>query len=309
MFDWLISGGASLISGLLGMGSEKARDKENAKRVREANERNEKRVQDMNADVRARADAAANLPIIVNQQGGVNVSEMMKGAEAAGFNPVTWLRNGAMAAYSTTSQQTWNSHAMDAALAGSEIFQESAPAMSTARGPGEVLGSALQTGASAWVAEAQQQRQDSFQLALMDMQLQGANRAGNVGPRSGYVPTAFLGGNGATSSGSAVLSSNPGWSGVNAPPGWMNTDTDKLSPRYGGAEAVEGWGMYLRERLLPGIMHDIGMPASAADEFQPVTDYWNKTVKPWWSKQMPALGGITAPPGYSRPSDWSEPIL
>lgn len=283
MLDWLVSGGASLIGGLFSMSSQKKRDRANAEAARKANEANEARVNKMNADVRARAERAAAVPIVTNQQtsGSVDVAGMMAGAEAAGFNPVTWLRNGGMQAYAKTSSssQLWNSQLMDAALAGSTIFQESAPPMQTAQGVGEVIGNALTTGASAWVNEASQERQNQFQMAMLGAQLQGANRSGSGSGRSMYVPTAFLGGSHNTANNSAVLSSKPGDGNFTAWP-WMGTPHQLLESEYGEMPEYEGSSRYFRERLLPATVDAIGVPRDHAKEWQPVVDYYNKTLVP-----------------------------
>lgn len=210
MLGALISGGASLISGLFGMSSAKKRDRENARRQAESDARNEARVDAMNKDVRARAERAAAVPIITTSKstGSVDIAAMMAGAEKAGFNPVTWLRNGGMQAYAINNnvQTTENSQLMDAALAGSTLFQGSPPTPSTAPGIGEVIGNALTTGASQWVREAEQDRQNNFQMQLLNAQLTGAQTRGAGGSRSFYTPTAYLTGtNVKTARNSAVL--------------------------------------------------------------------------------------------------------
>lgn len=249
--DWLVSGGISLLGGLFSSMGQKSRDKKNAEAARKANEANEARVTKMNADVRRRAERAASVPIVTNQQtaGSVDVKGMMAGAEAAGFNPITWLRNGGMQAYArtTSSSQVYNSQLMDAALAGSTIFQESAPPLSTAQTTGEVIGNALNTGASAWVNEASQERQNQFQMGLLQMQLDGQNKPGAYsGRRSGYVPTAFLGGSHTTANNSAVLAGGTGdaFKWVSGPNGTYMVPNQEVLPSP---------ELYLSAALMPWI--------------------------------------------------------
>lgn len=293
--DWLISGATSLIGGLFSSMGQKSRDKKNAEAVRKANEANERRVTEMNADVRRRAEKAAAVPIVTNQQGSVDVKAMMQGAYDAGFNPATWLRNGGMQAYAKSSTQVWNSQLMDAALSGSTIFQESMPPLSTATTTGEVIGNALTTGASAWIAEAQQERQNQFQMAMLNAQLEGANNANSTRGRSGYVPTAFLGGGYRDPKGSAVLasSSNPGGR-ADGPSAWKKVvGADGHEYFVPDQNVMPDAELYITPALMPWINPaDSGHPSTA---FKHAGDYiirdWNEfwkdapTSNPWMSPQ------------------------
>lgn len=242
MLGSLIAGGASLLSGLGGLFGGRKRDKENAARQQanddfnqletaKYNHLNRADVIAMNAAVRARAEKAAKVPIVTTTQHGKVVTKdsgftentthsagrvdwktMMADAEKAGFNPVTWLQGGAMAAYtrlgastvrrsastSTTTQgddvtTVTGSGAMDAALAGQYIpspalFQKGTPAQSTAPTIGEVLGNAISAGASQFVSDLGVRNSENFQREMVNQQLQGVNRSGIGGGRSFYVP-------------------------------------------------------------------------------------------------------------------------
>lgn len=235
----LIGGAASLVGGLFGKSSADKKDRQNARNQQKNDEANRKRVEAMNADVRARAEAAAKVPIVtttsgfdksrVITSGSVDIAAMMAAAEKSGFNPVTFLRNGGMAAYAKSvtdtdrkygeTQTVTGAHAMDAALAGQQIFQSAAPYQNQAPGYGEVFGNALTTGANLWVQDYNQKQQNAFQMQLMNAQLAGNNRAadrraasGGNSPRGGgsgfgTVPKAYLTGSYETAAGVASLAS------------------------------------------------------------------------------------------------------
>lgn len=241
----LISAGASLASGLLGASSAQSARQKDLRDQDFRNQLNRGIINNMNADLRRRAEAAAQVPIVttnvtdgwdnttVTTSGSVDIAAMMKAAEASGFNPVTFLRNGGMAAYAKTvsdSQRKYNetststttgSNAMEAALAGSTIFQYgAAPSHQGLPTTASAFGNAITAGANQWVADYNQQQQNDFQMQLMNAQLAGNNQAAssrargmggngnsNYTSRSGSVPVANLGGSVNTSKGSGALSS------------------------------------------------------------------------------------------------------
>lgn len=205
----LITGGASLISGFLGMKGKEDQRKKDLRDQATRNQLNYDLIAAMNADVRARAEAAAKVPIVTTgsdvSTSSVDIAAMMKGAEASGFNPVTFLRNGGLAAYAKSTrnytESVTGSRAMEAALAGSEIFQHgAAPSQMSVPSMGEVFGNALTTGAGQYVSDMNQQQQNNFQMQLMNAQLQGNNRraaqyqatGGKYGTRFGDAPKAYL---------------------------------------------------------------------------------------------------------------------
>lgn len=180
-----IGAGASLIGGLIGQSSKKKQEERNIRDQRNTDAANHRRVVEMNADVRRRAEAAAAVPIVTSGweriASSVDVEGMMAAAEKAGFNPVTWLRNGGLAAYARTSrdysESVTGSRAMEAALAGSEIYQQGQAYQRTAPTQGEVFGNALAQFGSGVSEFLTQQQQNAFQMQLLNAQLQGNNRA------------------------------------------------------------------------------------------------------------------------------------
>lgn len=206
----LIAGGASLISGLFGRSSAKKQAKKEEAAIRAANEVAVRQADDMNRSARLRAEAAALVPVQSERenattsvsQGGVDMAGFMAAAENYGFNPLTFLRSGALSLFARTESAThsvdWEcttgERAMDAAQAGQYIPQLS-PVISQTKVPGmgEVFGNALNTGVNQYLGDAQ--RQQDFQNDMMLAQLRGANRyAGAPLSRSFYGPAAFSSG-------------------------------------------------------------------------------------------------------------------
>lgn len=238
----LVSAGSSLIGGLLGKAGKEDQRKKDLRDQAVRNQLNFDLIASMNADVRARAEAAAKIPIVtttegydnstITSTGSVDIAAMMKAASDSGFNPVTFLRNGGMAAYAKTvtdnqrkyseTQTVTGAHNMDAALAGQQIFQHgAAPSQMSVPSTGEVFGNAITSGANAWLQNYNQIQQNEFQSKLLDAQLAGNNQAAaqrargmggsgnsNYDPRrSGNVPQAHLNGDYSTGKGNAAMSS------------------------------------------------------------------------------------------------------
>lgn len=240
MLGALISGGLSALSGLFGRSRAK---KENAEAQRRADA--------MNADVRARAEAAAKIPVVTTSESSnsVDMDGFMAAARDHGFNPLTFLRSGALSLF-TSSKETNSvsgSMNMEAALAGQYV-----PQLSSVPSVGEIVTGGLSTAFSQWSAERSQQQQNQFQLDLVRAQLEGVQGSSYRGSRSFNVPTATMSGGTRTGSGTAALAEtatvyrNPGdklcfW-------GWcMGTDSgtssaEDIETRYGDV-AQEAWGI------------------------------------------------------------------
>lgn len=233
----LIAAGTSLLSGLFGRSSAKKQAKKEEAAIRAANEKAQEMAAQMNREARARADAAALVPVQTEKahaesqlsrsstSGGVDMAGFMAAAKDNGFNPLTFLRSGALSLFAksdTVSETilemedwacTTGERAMDAAIQGQYIPQLS-PVISSTKVPGigEVFGNALTTGANQYLSDLSQQQNNQFQMDLLNRQLAGANQRGAYnGPRSGYIPQAFLTGGSATSAGPGVGGSTPAY--------------------------------------------------------------------------------------------------
>lgn len=254
----LIGAGASLVGGLFGKSSAEKKDRQAARAQAANDERNRSIVDFMNNDLRRRAEAAAAVPIETYRKGWetgttitkgeVDMAAFMKAAESNGFNPLTFLRSGALGLFakSRTDQTTnfedktsvYNSQLMDAALAGGNIFQYSQPLQKTAPGYGDVFGNALTAGANAFVQGLNQDQQNQFQMKMLNAQLEGVNRAartaaagGNSPRRSGYVPTSVTAGSQTEQGGGAFSNS--------LPPIWLNGFLVDQDPKTTSAQALE----------------------------------------------------------------------
>lgn len=216
MLGAAIAAGASLISGLFGRSSAKKQAKKEEEAIRRANDQATALAQQMNKEVRARADAAALVPVqtskehaeggVSSTRGGVDMAAFMAAAEDYGFNPLTFLRSGALSLFATSETEdvrwsddficTTGESAMEAALSGQHM-PSLQPVIASTRVPGvgEVLGNALQAGTNQYLSDMSQDQQNAFQMDLLNRQLAGSARPGSYsGPRSAYVPTASLNG-------------------------------------------------------------------------------------------------------------------
>lgn len=191
----LIAGAASLVSGIFGRSDAKKQAKKEEKAIKAANAKAEQMASDMNREVRARADAAALVPVQTARQGGVDMGAFLAASEAGGFNPLTFLRSGALSLFSNDFTCTTGERAMDAAIQGQHIPQLS-PVISSTRVPsmGSVFGDALTSGANQYLSDLSQDRNNAFQMEMLRASLGGINRSGVGAGRSGYVPQAFLAG-------------------------------------------------------------------------------------------------------------------
>lgn len=218
MLGAAIAAGASLIGGLFGRSDAKKQARKEEKAIRAANEAAKATADLMNRQVRARADAAALVPVATEREsvsaGGMDMTRFLADAEKGGFNPLTYLRSGAASLYATQETADWScttgERAMDAALAGQHM-PNLQPVISQTRVPGvgEVLGNALTTGANQFLSDLSVKQNNEFQMQLLNRQLAGANSAGAYsGSRSGYVPAAFLHGSVRKTSGPQVAGGN-----------------------------------------------------------------------------------------------------
>lgn len=203
---------------------------------------------------------------------------MLKAAEASGINPITFLRNGGMAAfirtktdeadtYGTTVTTTRKGHNAVAAanMALRDLDLHNPTPISHVPGAGEAIGQgisqfanaagdiAARQDAQAFTA-AQSEKHQAFQRELMMMSLGGVQRGGAIpGGRSFYVP-------GFSTSGSAVTrQTRGGLAGPFLPTAPTQGDRENTNPfpvgsglqthpKYVNAEQAESrWGDLLQE--------------------------------------------------------------
>lgn len=187
----------------------------------------------------------------------VDVAGMVKAAEAAGFNPLTFLRNGGLAAYMQTDSYdreendlvrtqshnlsvhtvTKGHNAVAAAqLASPQTMQYTAAPTSNIPSMGSVVANAAAAGFNQWNADRTRQETQDFQKELLYTQLDAAQRSPYQGSRSFYVP-------GYTTAGSTTKTVNkPGLGGPSTP----EVGDTKVTNPYGTA-----WGS---PRVEPGVI-------------------------------------------------------
>lgn len=169
----------------------------------------------------------------------VNYVQMVADAEAAGFNPLTVLRNGGSAGYGTQTQH---------------------PALSSSFG--SRLGDVLATGVSAWAGfDPQAEQRAELEYNLVQEQLKSAQRSNRPTRSFGDVPTytgtSSRASSGGFSTGVPVASMNPGGSVQSRTDPWTGSifdpymkihpglpDADTQSSRYGEiVEMIGGVGV------------------------------------------------------------------
>lgn len=212
----LLMGGLQAAGSLLGgFGREKAAKKAKEEELAAKREYNAEKIR-LARQTHKRAQAAAKVPLKQTTvvSGAGRLGDLVRDAEANGFNPLTVLRSGGQAYYAQTMTQnvTTGHNAMTAAMAGSDIQSATIPVFSSTQVPDkmEAIGGAIQSGASAFQDGYQQYAQQNHQTAMLNAQLAGAQRPGaSRASRFLYTPTASGASGGISTGGNAVLSSNP----------------------------------------------------------------------------------------------------
>lgn len=143
-------------------------------------------------------------------KGSVDYEGLMKAAEASGINPITFIRNGGLAAFAkqnTSHSELTTGHNAAAAyqLMSPTIFQGSA-------GPQQVLGDnasaiwgGVQAGLNTFMDQFNRQNTQNFQMDLLNRQLQG-QQANTMLRNSFYTPGFATSGSIRTSAGTGGLS-------------------------------------------------------------------------------------------------------
>lgn len=251
----VIQGAGSLFSGFGAASKQRARDKANVRAMDVANQINAGRTEDMNRQIRARADAAALVPVVTTTNtdygrheetltaGDINVDAFIKQSNAMGINPISMLRSGAMGYYARTSSQTrtggrdsvttttTGERAMDAALAGSEIpyYQANQLLGAAPQSTGEILGGSLSDAYGAYSQVAANDMQNAYQMAALQQQARSyaASSRAPVRVSSFGAPSVTTAGPRRSTAGSGSLGATPG----PAPDGYfLGGGLDAFSP-------------------------------------------------------------------------------
>lgn len=295
----LVAGGVSLLSGLFGRSSAKKQAKKEEDAIRKANDVATAQAEEMNRTIRARADASALVPVATERetvtQGGVDMKAFMSAAEENGFNPLTFLRSGALSLFANNTTNDWTcttgERAMDAALSGTYLPQLSPViAQTKVPGMGDVFGNALTSGANQYLADLSQQQNNDFQMALLERQLAGAQQRGAYGgSRSMYVPQAFQSGGTRKTTGPKPafiqLVDNRPNSPTYGKPIWA-PDPDVL----GDPEGVLAWPAFVASQPGAAGSGGIGFKIEAIDAAERAAAEqalkWLKQAQDWWGGEL-----------------------
>lgn len=322
MLDALVAGGLSLVSGLGARSAAKSQQRRADAKMMKANEHNEARLLAAQKHNKQYAkNVASNLNKIKettversNVTNSVDVEGMMKAAEAAGFNPVTFLQNGGMAAYArTASDTTTTRRGHNAGLAAQiqlqgglqtpfqEGVSETVNIPSVAQAVGQAGTAAFNVLRDDYVRE---QAQD-FQREMLNTQLGAVQR--NAMPRSFYVPgfstsgpittTTTRGGLAGVGTPTAPTAGDrtntnpfPVGSGIDTNPRFV--DAEQAESRYGdimqevfgllnlGADAVTNVGGYLKTSPTAQRISDFVSGLGLSVKYDPKPKPLTFTVKP-----------------------------
>lgn len=171
----LITGGLGIIEGLFNQGDAAKARSGSLKKAKTIARNNESRVRVHNRGI-DRAMDQLWAQRAAYQKKPVDVRTMMKDAEKAGFNPVTWLNSGAMSFYSTASRMDVARTGVEAAT-NKQVYQRAEPAVAPpAPSTGSVITGGISQGVQAWMSAQQQADQNEFQMQMLEKQI-AANAA------------------------------------------------------------------------------------------------------------------------------------
>lgn len=215
----------------------------------------------------------------------VDIKQMMKDAEEAGFNPVTWLQAGAM--------QTYNR--LGAVQLG--MPQYSPSPVTHVPGNGEIFANAAGAAFNVYRDDLKTEQAQTFQKSLFGATMSGAQagKKAGKGPSSFYVPATVTHGSASTNRNALGLSGGPTkpdvgdttytnpWSFFKVDP--TIRDADAHSTRYGESELGE------TEVWLANKMGDFMYNATGLNRDQ----RWQRT-KSWAGSVNEYFGGLVSPP-------------
>lgn len=274
--EMAVAGGLSLLSSFGASKSAKKQAKQQRAYDEEANRVNAWKTEVRNAQAEALGRELLTVPETVTDNtrqdnySYVDVDSMMKAADRAGFNPVTWLNAGGMQAYTQSGSVNSGSKTSighNAAAAFQMMMPETnlVSASQAVKVPNamQAIGDAGTAALNVYRQDTKLEQSQAFQKELLGLQIAGiqAARAKGAGVNSvgGSTPSTTTAGS--ASGGwfsrpgdTATTYGNPNWEADAAkvsnpwPSGWMKVDprtsnADSFSNRYGDI-AEEIAGMY-----------------------------------------------------------------
>lgn len=363
MLGAIVSGLTSLASGILGRDSARKRAEAETNNQLMINNQSRADATAMNIAVQKRAQAAAKVPIVtktVNKPTVVtsspttvrtthisnegvytksNLADLVKDAEANGFNPLSVLRAGGLGSYSTsrnfggstdttyssggkvttsggdTTTTVTGSTAMDAALAGQHLpMLMSINPQTQVPGVGEVIGNAINAGVNQWQDDRRQSQQNQHQMDMLNAQLSGANQRGSAGGWFGSPRAVTAGGNFNVAGGGGLAPASTykkpgdllfaGGAPIYTDPGTSNAED--WETRYSDPG---GWigGVIAADIDLGLNLRKHGLPATPWEAGAMAREYMGTVydkVTDWIENFSPSKPG-----NYGRPYDSSNPLF
>lgn len=214
----LISGGLSLLSGF---GAKQSAAKQSRQQIindNAANYYNEQQIAAMNAARRHLGERLLETPQwskesnIQENRSWVDTDAMMMAAERAGFNPVTFLNAGGLAAYTQSNTTSYRESSGNDPVAAFQMMMPTANQRSATQAANipsvmSIVGDAGQAALKSYQADARLQDSQAFQERLLNLklsQLQQPSSKSRSGLDTGFGSTPRTGGSG-TSLVSSVL--------------------------------------------------------------------------------------------------------
>lgn len=298
-----LSAGASLLSGLGASSSARSQQRRQQANDEFARTWNQHEIQRQNEANRALGRELLEVPELEETSSSVDIETMMADAQRAGFNPVTWLQSGALAAYSRTASSRIGHNAVAAfQLMSPEASLINASQAVKIPSALEAVGDAATSALSAYRAEDKILQSQDFQRELLGLQLDAIQRGRN----SGRVSMSGLGTPSIVTNGTSRVVSNVPGMGSHKPEvgeseytnphqtGPIDTtigDAGNYNKRYGD-EGPPSWyyGLEVWDRDL--WLRNTGK----------TRDYWwNSFLGSAWNPLNPAPNYGQRNPGYDQP--------
>lgn len=303
-----VSAGLSLLSGFGAQKSAKKQAKAQLANDRAANEWNYNETERNNERKEALARELLDVEENVTTADSVDIDAMMAASRRAGFNPVTFLQNGGLAAYGRRSTTSTGHNAAAA-------YQMMMPSVSLVNATQatkipsalEIIGDAGQAALKQYNVLDARESNENLQYNLLGMKLDAAQKAMySRGGSLGNVPSYGTSGSSRSAGNGGALSIGDGstpvtkedsakqtpfvpwapWSDYSTNPEvrWFRTSNGGFAPGMGefAKEANEedlvatlAWNT--RNRFMPSIANVLGSPPPVAS-LPGGYDYWNYSV-------------------------------
>ncbi len=348
------AGGFSLLSGFGAQRSAKKAEKRARIEAEIAEDNNQAELNKVNEYAERLGMDLHNIPLVVQRwrtgggsrtatRGFVDVDGMMKAAEAAGFNPRSFLDAGGLAAYAGTYTELERDDEYEEerttghnAVAAQQMrmytpFQHVAAPVHQIPDTLQVLGDAGSAAFKAGYAEFNQSRSNDLAKEMLATNLNAIQKSASTRGRSFFVPgmteagsalSAGLGAGLSRRAPTANTSSGGGGGALKWPAGWSGP-TEK-----GDAKVTNPWGRFqvdpsskdaaaMEERYgepgdwAGGVMNAIGdamyyVTGKTARERAAVTDKNLAGLSKWWGGLKPLVtnGRLYSLPGYRGSTYW-----